>query len=196
MLPTEPVSTFFTLERQFCTFSYRHSPLDSATVWHLAVMPFQVLRSIELLSTPITGYLQGLPLRCRHPASLYIHTYIHTSSSSSSCVRIISSLPNLGFTSFCLAASTSGSAVHVPLLHHPMFVHSSLLRNCAGRFPSSFLPTMSIHGHSRALGSATRTRDLHSPQVSHTATTIPDQVNDDRPFEGVSFKPVYLGVII
>ena len=59
-----------------------------------------------------------------------------------------------------------------------------------------FLPTMSIHGHSRALGSATRTRDLHSPQVSHTATTIPDQVNDDRPFEGVSFKPVYLGVII
>ena len=76
----------------------------------------------------------------------------------------------------------------------PIFVHSSLLRNCAGRFPSSFLPTMSIHGHSRALGSATRTRDLHSPQVSHTATTIPDQVNNDRPFEGVSFKPVYLGV--
>ena len=71
----------------------------------------------------------------------------------------------------------------------PIFVHSSLLRNCAGRFPSSFLPTMSLHGHSRALGSATRTRDLHSPQVSHTATTIPDQVNDDRPFEGVSFKP-------
>ena len=33
-------------------------------------MPFQVLRSTELLSTPITGYLQGLPLHCRHPASL------------------------------------------------------------------------------------------------------------------------------
>ena len=62
------------------------------------------------------------------------HTYIHTSSSSSSCVRIISSLPNLGFTSLCLAASTSGSAVHVPLLHHPIFVHSSSLRNCAGRY--------------------------------------------------------------
>ena len=65
----------------------------------------------------------------------------------------------------------------------PIFVHSSLLRNCAGRFPSSFLPTMSIHGHSRALGSATRTRDLHSPQVFHTATTILDQANDDRPFD-------------
>ena len=70
MLPTESFSTSFTLERQFCTFSYRPSLLDSATVWHLAVMPFQVLRSTELLSTPITGYLQGLPLHCRHPASL------------------------------------------------------------------------------------------------------------------------------
>ena len=70
LLPTEPFSTSFTLERQFCTFSYRHSLLGSATVWHLAVMPFQVLRSTELLSTPITGYLQGLPLHCRHPASL------------------------------------------------------------------------------------------------------------------------------
>ena len=88
--PTKPFSTSFTLERQFCTFSYRPSLLDSATVWHLAVMPFQVLRSTELLSTPITGYLQGLPLHCRHPASLrelfdrcsdhflsiHIHTYI------------------------------------------------------------------------------------------------------------------------
>ena len=34
----------------------------------------RVLRSTELLSTPITGYLQGLPLHCRHPT--YIHTYI------------------------------------------------------------------------------------------------------------------------
>ena len=33
-------------------------------------MPFQVLRSTELLSTPITGYLQGLPLHCR------LHTHI------------------------------------------------------------------------------------------------------------------------
>ena len=98
LLPTKPFSTSFTLERQFCTFSYRHSPLDSATLWHSVVMPLQVLRSTELLSTPITGYLQGLPLHCRHPASLcdlfdrcsdhflnkpfpidsYIHTYIHT----------------------------------------------------------------------------------------------------------------------
>ena len=70
MLPTEPFSTSLTLERQFCTFSYRPSLLDSDTVWHLAVMPLQVLQSTELLSTSITGYLQGLPLHCRHPASL------------------------------------------------------------------------------------------------------------------------------
>ena len=63
----------------------------------------------------------------------YIHTYIHTSSSSSSsCVRIISSLPNLGFTSLCLAASTSGSAVHVPLLHHPHFCTFLIIEKLCG----------------------------------------------------------------
>ena len=70
MLPSEPVSAFVTLERQARTISYRHPPLDGATVWHLVVMPFQVLRSTELLPTPITGYLQGIPFLCRHAASL------------------------------------------------------------------------------------------------------------------------------
>ena len=120
---------------------------------------------------------------------------LHIHTSSSSCVRIISSLP-IGLHVVASSSinkwqcSPRSSVASPPFLYIPHY-----LRNCAGRFSSSFLPTMSIHGHSRAVGSATRTRDLHSPQVSDTATMIPDQVNDDRPFEGVSFKPVYLTYI-
>ena len=66
LLPTEPATAFVTLERLACTILCRHPPLGGATC---AAMPFQVLRSTELLPTPITGYLQGIPFLCRHPAS-------------------------------------------------------------------------------------------------------------------------------
>ena len=81
----------------------------------------------------------GIRLLCRFKSCGRLNCFPHRSqdicihtSSSSSCVRIISSLPNLGFTSLCLAASTSGSAVHVPLLHHPHFCTFLIIEKLCG----------------------------------------------------------------
>ena len=75
------------------------------------------------MHTCIHAYMDTCILTCTHERiHTYLpHTYILTepitymhTSSSSSCVRIISSLPNKGFTSLCLAAWTSGSATSIP----------------------------------------------------------------------------------